>query len=117
MAFNPERFLSTNPEPDPGNFVFGFGRRICPGRLLADTSLFLNIAQSLAAFKISKPVDASGVLVEPELRWEPGVVSHPAPYKVEVRPRSEKHAALIKAVEEKYPWQDSDAEVLKAMKY
>jgi cytochrome P450 len=33
MAFRPERFLETpthKPEPDPRNFIFGYGRRICP---------------------------------------------------------------------------------------
>lgn len=31
-TFNPERFLSANPEPDPRKWVFGFGRRVCPGK-------------------------------------------------------------------------------------
>lgn len=26
-AFNPDRYLGSNPEPDPREFVFGFGRR------------------------------------------------------------------------------------------
>ena len=32
-AFNPERFLGSNPERDPKTIAFGFGRRICPGIL------------------------------------------------------------------------------------
>lgn len=34
MAFDPTRFLpevGKEMSPDPRNFVFGFGRRICPG--------------------------------------------------------------------------------------
>lgn len=27
MNFDPERFLGKKVEPDPGNLVFGFGRR------------------------------------------------------------------------------------------
>lgn len=27
MEFNPDRFLVDNPELDPSNIVFGFGRR------------------------------------------------------------------------------------------
>lgn len=118
MSFKPERFLKTDnheAEPDPRNLVFGFGRRICPGRLLADTALFLNIAQSLAVFKISKPLNADGIEVSPEIRWEPGVVSHPAPYKAKVTPRGARYAELIRTVEGKYPWQDSDAEVLNSI--
>ena len=40
-AFRPERFMGSNPEMDPHALVFGFGRRVCPGRELADTSLWL----------------------------------------------------------------------------
>lgn len=33
MKFSPERFLSQKPQPDPRKYVFGFGRRVCPGEL------------------------------------------------------------------------------------
>ena len=29
LEFKPERFLGEEPEPDPRETVFGFGRRIC----------------------------------------------------------------------------------------
>ena len=29
LEFNPERLLGDHPEPDPGETVFGYGRRIC----------------------------------------------------------------------------------------
>jgi cytochrome P450 len=29
--FNPERFLGPEPELDPRKYIFGFGRRKCPG--------------------------------------------------------------------------------------
>jgi cytochrome P450 len=32
--FNPERFLGANPERDPYEITFGFGRRYCPSPLL-----------------------------------------------------------------------------------
>lgn len=119
MSFKPERFLKTadhEPDPDPRHFVFGFGRRICPGLLLADTALFLNVAQSLAVFNINKPLDDEGKEIEPEIRWEPGVVSHPAPYKAEVTPRGAEYERLIRKVtEEEHPWQESDAEILNSM--
>ncbi|MBE3048371.1 cytochrome P450 [Candidatus Bathyarchaeota archaeon] len=44
-TFDPERFLGSAPEPDPMLSAFGFGRRICPGRYLADNNLFLNVSQ------------------------------------------------------------------------
>jgi cytochrome P450 len=30
--FNPERFMGENQQQDPNDFIFGFGRRICPGK-------------------------------------------------------------------------------------
>ncbi|KAH7374847.1 cytochrome P450 [Plectosphaerella cucumerina] len=94
MAFMPERFMGQEPAPDPSQFVFGFGRRICPGRLLADNALYLSIAQSLAVFDIGKAVEG-GVEIQPEVKFTPGVVSHPQPYRYRITPRSSGHRALI----------------------
>ena len=113
-TFNPDRFLGPNPEPDTHTLAFGFGRRICPGRELADSSVFLSIATSLAAFNISKPLE-NGVEVEPVVKFKPGVISHPEPFKVTIRPRSEKAAALVKAVEEEHPFTESDAKLLQTV--
>jgi len=109
--FNPDRFLAINghtPEPDPHNFAFGFGRRVCPGRILADNALFLNIAQSLAVFTVSKAKDAAGKEIEPEVKFLPGVVSHPAPYVNRIEARRAKHAEMIRGLERRYPWRESD---------
>ncbi|KAJ4354314.1 uncharacterized protein N0V89_006048 [Didymosphaeria variabile] len=112
MTFNPDRFIQMgthNPEPDPRNFIFGYGRRICPGRYVADNALFITIAQSLAVFDI-KPTDAV-----PKAEFEPGVLSHPVPYKCRIEPRSAKHRELIERSEEKYPWGESDAKELEGI--
>ncbi|KAH7308648.1 putative cytochrome P450 oxidoreductase OrdA-like protein [Stachybotrys elegans] len=114
-TFNPDRFLKAQPEPDPSQYVFGFGRRICPGRLLADNALYLNIAQTLAVFQINKPVE-NGQVVEPTIRFEPGVVSHPAPFQISIKPRSAHHEQLIKSLEKTYPWKESDSHVLESIK-
>ena len=68
-TFNPARFLTADGTvdpsvPDPAQ-VFGFGRRICPGRHFAETALPLYIANILAAFAIEKPLDDLGNQVEP----------------------------------------------------
>lgn len=119
MTFNPDRFLSIDghdPQPDPHTLAFGFGRRICPGRILADNALFLNIAQSLAVFNISKVVE-NGKEVEPVVKFQPGVVSHPAPYKTAIRPRSPQHEELIRSIEKVHPWEESDSQWLESIKY
>jgi cytochrome P450 len=51
FCFRPERFLGPDPEPDP-TFVFGFGRRICPGRTLAQASMYIFAAYLLTFFDI-----------------------------------------------------------------
>ncbi|TDZ14126.1 Multifunctional cytochrome P450 monooxygenase [Colletotrichum orbiculare MAFF 240422] len=116
MEFRPERFLEgpkgRKPEPDPRKYVFGFGRRVCAGKNLAENSLFLNFAQSLAVFNIDKPV-VDGKVVEPKTEFLPGVVSHPAPFNVSIKPRSDHHEKLIRAIEQRFPWKESDAKYLK----
>jgi cytochrome P450 len=117
MEFIPERFLATKThaaETDPRTWTFGYGRRVCPGRYVADNALFITIAQTLATFNISKAVE-NGKVVEPEVKFESGVVSHPKPFKASIVPRSEKHAALVRRMEQEYPWEKSDAEALKSL--
>ena len=69
--FDPARYLDANGEIAPGvseikehgHFTYGFGRRSCVGRYMADNSLFINIAVLLWATKIERKVDASGQLL------------------------------------------------------
>ncbi|KAI1130849.1 cytochrome P450 [Nemania abortiva] len=116
MAFKPERFLGSKPERDPHIFVWGFGRRVCPGRILADNTVWLTIAQCLAVYKIGRPVE-NGVEVTPVPAFQPGVASHPVPFKCTVKPRSAHHEKLIKSIESTYPWQESHSSVLEHMAY
>lgn len=120
MLFKPERFLATDshePAPDPHTFVFGFGRRICPGRILVDNTLYLNIAQSLAVFNIRKDMEDSQGVEHDKIRFTPGVVSHPEPFNAVINPRSPHHEKLIRSIEQTFPWQESDARILESMEY
>ncbi|KAJ3961382.1 hypothetical protein N0V92_001951 [Colletotrichum tropicale] len=117
MEFKPERFMSiegNTPEMDPTRFVFGFGRRICPGRVLADNALFITIAKVLSALEVSKAV-IDGKVVEPKISLLGGIVSHPEPFETSVKPRSAQHEALIRAVEKIHPWERSDQGMLEKM--
>jgi cytochrome P450 len=120
MSFNPGRFLQhengTAPECDPQKFVFGFGRRICPGRFLAEASLFLTIAKSLAVFDIAKGLGEDGKEMDLPADFSTGVISHPSPFRVQVRPRSEHAQVLIRSVEAEEPWLEGDSEVFDHIK-
>jgi Cytochrome P450 len=118
--FHPERWLAPGAPTFP-DLVFGFGRRECPGRFLAETSVWAAIANVLAVFKIS-PVEGD----PPKRVYMSGVVSYvhlplnvlctssqrdryPEPFKCLILPRSEVAAELVRAtiayVEVIIPWE------------
>ncbi|KAF8191472.1 cytochrome P450 [Mycena galopus ATCC 62051] len=99
-SFKPERYLldgKLNPAVTDPDIVFGFGRRICPGRHMATSSVWLSIARILATFDITKAVGEDGQIIEPTYEYFAGLVVQPLPFKCSIKPRSEKAAALIKA--------------------
>ena len=81
-VFDPDRYLSKN-EPDPNLRAFGFGRRVCPGRYLADSNLYLSIVMTLAAFDFKKAVDEHGndipIVIKHEVRFQTDTLSPPPP--------------------------------------
>ena len=63
--FDPGRYLDASGDiapgmKDQGHFSYGFGRRNCVGRHMADNSLFIYIAVLLWATKLEPKKDASG---------------------------------------------------------
>ena len=66
--FDPARYLDASGDlasgvsdiKEQGHFSYGFGRRNCVGRHMADDSLFINIAVMLWATKIERKKDGSG---------------------------------------------------------
>ncbi|KAF9266559.1 cytochrome P450 [Marasmius fiardii PR-910] len=92
--FIPERFLSTNsqPPPDPATYVFGFGKRICPGKPLAEGSVFIIFASILATFDISLPEET---LKHPPV-FQSRLSRSPKPFKCNIVPRSNAHVERMK---------------------
>ncbi|OSC96472.1 cytochrome P450 [Trametes coccinea BRFM310] len=92
--FEPERWLVSSKEDmpvDPADWTFGFARRICPGKHLAENSLFIFISTLLAMFDFAPP-DTGHVKVE----FEQGMVSYPKPFECKITPRSESKAMQIR---------------------
>jgi len=86
--FDPRRWIDDNGQfrkDISGSFPYGFGRRVCPGRYLADNSLFINIALLFWSFRIAEKLDKPINMHA----YTDGVISHPAPFEVEFVPRVE----------------------------
>ncbi|KAG8836181.1 hypothetical protein FRC17_009524 [Serendipita sp. 399] len=82
---------------DPKEYVFGFGRRICPGRELADAGVWLAVANLLAAFRFGKKPDGKGGFIEVKEDFLPGIISHPVPFECSIVPRHPTTASLIRS--------------------
>ncbi|KAG2034690.1 cytochrome P450 [Suillus americanus] len=99
-VFEPGRWLASDAivdveERDPRAFVFGFGRRRCPGTHLVESSVWLLITSMLATLEIRKARDERGVEIEPVVRFENSVFRTPSPFVCDIRPRSEEALRLI----------------------
>ncbi|KAH0835859.1 cytochrome P450 [Lanmaoa asiatica] len=76
--FIPERFLDDDGsllQNDTEHLSFGFGRRICPGRYFADTSIWSVISNILAIFYISKSKDVNGAEIPVEPKFTNGLTA------------------------------------------
>ncbi|KAI0718516.1 cytochrome P450 [Cerioporus squamosus] len=100
--FKPERNLKDGKldigEGDPAAFVFGYGRRICPGRHLAEEMLFTTVASMLHCFDISGPRDKDGLPLKFELKFIDVSPLLPEEFECHIRPRSDVVESIIRTV-------------------
>ncbi|OSX58563.1 hypothetical protein POSPLADRAFT_1152634 [Postia placenta MAD-698-R-SB12] len=75
VGTDPERFEDANVDvlSDPRNYVFGFGRRICPGRHFAEDAIWLAITHIVSIFDIEKAYNADGGEITPAVHFRPGL--------------------------------------------
>ncbi|KIX02156.1 uncharacterized protein Z518_08095 [Rhinocladiella mackenziei CBS 650.93] len=94
----PEYAVSADYE-SRDHYMYGTGRRLCPGIHLAERNLFLGMSKLLWAFSFEKEVDANGRVMEPDQSYETGysegflVCTKPFPCKI--IPRSQKRVETI----------------------
>jgi len=98
--FVPERFLDAQGYLDksvfnPSRVAYGYDRRICPGRHVADADIWITIASVLRTCHITCVLDEIGKSVLPARRFQNGLISHPEPFLCNVQPRSEAHKLMI----------------------
>ncbi|KAG9097144.1 hypothetical protein FS749_006970 [Ceratobasidium sp. UAMH 11750] len=91
-VFNPDRFLDSSVPLAPG---FGWGRRLCPGIHLAQSSIFIIVASILATFNVV-PFDET---ILPTTEGEKNsIVYRPKPFKCKLVPRTDQHRSLINSM-------------------
>ncbi|KAF8487323.1 cytochrome P450 [Russula ochroleuca] len=103
--FDPGRYLDASGDHAPGIsdikeeglFSYGFGRRVCVGRHMANSALFINIAVLLWAAKFEREKDATGCLLPLDLDgWvDVGLAVRPVPFEIEVTPRFPETTAML----------------------
>ncbi|KAF9002967.1 PAH-inducible cytochrome P450 monooxygenase PC-PAH 3 [Cyathus striatus] len=97
--FRPERFLDAdgkrNAVPDV-EVAFGFGRRICPGRVMGRETLWMVAASVLTCFSLSDAVDKEGKPLDPSaIEYSNSMASRPPYFDVTIKPRNAGVEALI----------------------
>ncbi|KAI9454042.1 cytochrome P450 [Lactarius psammicola] len=110
--FRPERFLNergelTSGPMDPnqeGHSSYGFGRRNCVGKVLANESLFIYVARILWAVNIERVRDDRGneVLPDTDGLVDIGLVIHPTPFDFKVTPRFLEVMSLLAEEQERW---------------
>ncbi|KAF9462350.1 cytochrome P450 [Collybia nuda] len=98
--FDPDRFApdidpTTRARRDPRKYVFGFGRRRCPGADLVESSVWLLLASMIATLDIQKVVDDNEKVIEPVVRYSNSTFRVPDKFRFSITPRSEKASALF----------------------
>ncbi|KAI0278749.1 cytochrome P450 [Russula aff. rugulosa BPL654] len=97
-SFKPERFINEDGSlrDDPVlTTAFGFGKRICPGRHLADGTIFIVIASLLSVFNIKKGNNTNGTA--DDYPFTGNGINRPCPFAYSIIPRDTKAEELILA--------------------
>ncbi|KAH9054051.1 cytochrome P450 [Lactarius deliciosus] len=104
MDFDPARYLDekgqvkplmVGREEGPGHMSFGFGRRICPGRFVAEWTLAIDFATLLWAMRFERPEGVRGEL-DVQTMVHCGVTAQPQPFEYKMTPRFTEAESLLK---------------------
>lgn len=101
MRFNPDRFMDTGIDGqqfspmDPLSSAFGYGRRICPGRYMAEAQVWLSVACMLSVFHIGPGVERTGSPIKTTPAFSSGLICHPLPFDFSITPRGDYVKSLL----------------------
>ncbi|KAI0066942.1 cytochrome P450 [Artomyces pyxidatus] len=103
--FNPGRFIDEKGElwagpadtKDEGHTTYGFGRRVCAGKHIANNSLFIDIAMVLWACNLEPAKDACGnpIPIDVDGWVDHGLVVRPVPFKCSITPRFQEAPGIL----------------------
>jgi cytochrome P450 len=94
--FNPERHLGTTNHvlgtadtKEDNHVTYGYGRRHCVGRYIANNSLFIDMAMMLWSMNIERHLDANGkpTPIDVDGDIDSGLVIKPVAFKCKITPR------------------------------
>ena len=76
--FDPDRFMNpSNPEVlKYVESMWGFGRRVCPGKAFAEANLWLVIANTIAVMDVRKALDEEGNPITPSGEFNFGTIRY-----------------------------------------
>ncbi|KAI0050259.1 cytochrome P450 [Auriscalpium vulgare] len=97
-TFDPERFLTADGQfkDDPLiNAAFGFGKRICPGRFVADSTIFLTAATVMSSFHVGSPKGSANEACINDNVNLGQMIARPQPFQCSISPRGAKAEELI----------------------
>ncbi|KAG1788818.1 cytochrome P450 [Suillus plorans] len=100
-TFIPERFMNADgalTDDDPADYIFGLGRRRCPGRYAADASVWSAIVTMLATVEFSPAKDDQGKVIEFAPQFTTGLTHSVTVFACSILPRSHVHPGLVDAL-------------------
>ncbi|KAH8834977.1 cytochrome P450 [Flagelloscypha sp. PMI_526] len=109
-SFIPERFLegknagkwASGPEKERDHYLFGWGRRYCPGSTITEASLLITLSRIIWGLDLFPPIDPQtkeyiipNVMDESD-SFTDGLATGPKLYGIGFAPRSERHQVIIR---------------------
>ncbi|KAH9021013.1 cytochrome P450 [Lactarius pseudohatsudake] len=99
--FDPTRYLDEKGQVktliggrEEGHMSFGFGRRVCPGRYVAEGTLVIDLATLLWAMRFERPEGSQGEL-DVRTLVRSGPTARPVPFECKAVPRFTEAEALL----------------------
>jgi len=106
--FDPFRYLDEKGQVktliegrEEGHMSFGFGRRVCPGRYVAEGTLSIDFATLLWGMRFERPESSLGEL-DVHTLLHIGLTGRPVPFEYKAVPRFTEAEALLNEVQSLY---------------